>query len=165
MGIERVRIEAMFNAMGSGVKRTDDIIRQADHAETAVKLSRGKSSVYNFFDVSPKFGIVEKVFLSTQNEDMNFGTDAWMVLKPNHPFRILPVQIKSSDKGVCEFKNSSVYQRINELVIVLNTRKGRKHNLIVREFLGEYDRVVSKMFYLKDKRDSALDFILSKNNT
>lgn len=165
MGIERVRSEAMFKAIEQGLKRGDDIARFADHAEMVVKLSRGKSSVYNFFNLIPKFGIVDSAFLATQNEDMNFGTDVWINLKPNHPFKLLPVQIKSSEKGIVEFKNRPAFKRINGLVLVLNTRRDRKHNEVVREFLGEYDRVVSKMNYLKDANDPALDFILSKINT
>lgn len=165
MGIERVRSEAIFNAMNKGLKRADEILVYADRAEMRVKMSRGKSSVNNFFNLVPKLGIVDHAFLATQHEDLHLGTDAWISLRPNHPFKLLPIQIKSSDVGVQEFKNSNVFKRVGELVLVLNTRRDRKHNVIVREFLSEYDRVVSKMSYLKDSGDPILDFILSKNNT
>lgn len=165
MGVERLRSEAIFESLQKGVAHIDGESIYLDRTDGATKISRGKSSVYNFFNLVPKLGIVDYAFLSTKDEDMNYGTDAWISLKPNHPFRILPVQIKSSETGVINFKKSEVFNRINQLVLVLNTRKGRKNKEVVREFLTEYDRVVSKMSILKDRRDPALDFILYKNNT
>lgn len=156
--IEKERLDAMMDAYtNKGLKRADDLSREADKTERKITMSRGNNSVFVFMQISRKISIVDKLVPATKTEDMDFGTDLWVCLNRDQPVRMLPVQIKSSKPGVDEFKNSNVFKRQNGKIIVVNSHVKRKHDDVIEDFLKEYNRVIQKVVSNRQGNFSRLD--------
>lgn len=150
--IKTIRLNAMLDTYSAGHTSSDELMAAANAKEREETDKLGRRSVANFVEISSKIPEIDRLKDSSQREDTEWHTDKWVILKqPLHGRTMFPVEIKSSDTGVDEFKKSSDFKR-NQILIVINSRKGRKEADIIREFREELKRVGEKLRELDRRR-------------
>lgn len=150
--IRTIRLDAMLQALSDGRTSYEELSAAANAKEREETDRLGRRSVANFVEVSRKIPEIDRLKNGTDREDTEWHTDMWVILdKPLYGRVMFPVEIKSSDTGVSEFKKSSDFKR-NQILIVINSRKGRKEADIIREFREELKRVADRLKELNGRR-------------
>lgn len=114
------RLNAMLDAYSAGRTSTQEL-------EDAAKVVMRKITARIGFDSEKKFTKFalnsEKIKIlrkSSINDDAYKGIDNWVSFDEKLNLPTLPVQIKSSDDGVKEFRKTRRYKNLNEKIIVIN---------------------------------------------
>lgn len=146
--IKRARLNAMFSAMDNGATSSEDILAAAKIAEKKVAMRIGNRSEMHFQDYAIKYtgDVISSVKPSSEQENHN-KIDYWITVSNNKKFpllagKILPVQIKSHDEDLTQFKNSQEFRDNfgKKIVsILVKPKTGRKK--FRRRMLSELSRI------------------------
>jgi hypothetical protein len=119
----RARLDAMLSAHAAGLTSNEDLENAAYEAEKRQIERVGVKSERRFDRFCRESEmLVVRVRKGTPLEDVYDATDRWIVLAERYGLPELPVQIKSSFRGVREFKkNNNGYSKLAGLVIVVNS--------------------------------------------
>ncbi len=114
------RLNAMLDAYSAGRTSTQDLENAAGIAMHRIAARIGFRSEKRFKEFALNSEQIKSVMKSSINDDAYGGIDNWVSFNERLNLPTLPVQIKSSDSGVREFRKTKQYKNLNEMVIVIN---------------------------------------------
>ncbi|EKE12436.1 MAG: hypothetical protein ACD_13C00219G0006 [uncultured bacterium] len=114
------RLNAMLDAYSAGRTSTQELENAAGIAMRKIAAKTGFDSEKRFTKFALHSEQIKSVTKSSINDDAYKGIDNWVSFNERLNMPTLPVQIKSSDGGVREFRKTKQYKNLNEMVIVIN---------------------------------------------
>jgi hypothetical protein len=145
MNPERVllRQDLIFQGLHDGLS-SDQIDRILRHE--AKRYGNANEKKFKVLTTSCLDWVVESVEKPTRREDMDRGIDFWLNFKyhENYPWlkgTKLPVQVKSSETGVKEFRNDQKYLSLGKKVVVIYACEGISKTNFKKQFISELSRI------------------------
>lgn len=135
------RVQAMLDALSRGIRSPEGLLEAAEKANEKLTKEVGNRSEENFISFAFQTKEVEFARKASSKDDLQNGIDAWVEFKPYMNLSPLPVQVKSSKKGVDEFRKSEKYKLLNEMVIVINCGHRIGKRLFQKQFRLETKRI------------------------
>jgi len=127
--IDSIRHKALHNALVNGIKNDSVLTEIANRAEEDYTDKIGEESESRFIEYSKNIKFVKSVSDTHPLEDHLLSIDKWITFDKSLSLPDLPVQIKSSYRGVFVFKNGDsknfikpnwVYKHLSGLMVVVN---------------------------------------------
>lgn len=114
------RLNAMLDAYSAGRTSTQELENAAKVIMRKITARIGFDSEKRFTEFALNSEKIKTVRKSSINDDAYKGIDNWVSFDEKLNLPTLPVQIKSSDDGVKEFRKTRRYKNLNEKIIVIN---------------------------------------------
>lgn len=118
--VTRLREEAVKKAREEGVTEQEKLDWAAYDAERQFYYKVSRESEQRFRNFSKSHPEIKQIRDSSHEEDVVKGIDDWIEFEDSAHLPDLPVQIKSSFRGVFEFKKDRKFRERKDLIIVLN---------------------------------------------
>lgn len=115
-----VRLNAMLDAYSAGKTSTQELDNAAKIGMHKLAAKIGFDSEKRFTEFALKSEKIKSVRKSSINDDTYKGIDKWISFDEKLNLPTLPVQVKSSEFGVEEFRKTKQYKNMNEKIIVIN---------------------------------------------
>lgn len=116
--IRKARIDAILEALKEGIKDSEELIRRANKVEKQITDRRGTQTERRFKGYAKNIVIINSIRPSNNDEE-ELGIDFWIAVQGFK--KELPVQVKSSETGIENFRNSTKYIDLGKRIVVLNT--------------------------------------------
>lgn len=114
------RLNAMLDAYSAGRTSTQELENAAKVIMRKITARIGFDSEKRFTEFALNSEKIKTVRKSSINDDAYKGIDNWVSFDEKLNLPTLPVQIKSSDNGVEEFRKTRQYKNLDEKIIVIN---------------------------------------------
>lgn len=114
------RLNAMLDAYSAGRTSTQEMENAAKVIMRKITARIGFDSEKRFTEFALNSEKIKTVRKSSINDDAYKGIDEWVSFDEKLNLPTLPVQIKSSDDGVKEFRKTRQYKNLDEKIIVIN---------------------------------------------
>lgn len=114
------RLNAMLDAYSAGRTSTQELENAAKVIMRKITARIGFDSEKRFTEFALNSEKIKTVRKSSINDDAYKGIDNWVSFDEKLNLPTLPVQIKSSDDGVKEFRKTRQYKNLDEKIIVIN---------------------------------------------
>lgn len=119
---ENERLNAYFDLIRStdGKATNEELELAAKRSENVYIQKIGDRSEKKFMEFAKRVDNVKSVFISSYEDDVFNSIDMWVKFNDSLGLPNLPVQVKSSIRGVRDFRNENKYIKIKGLEIVIN---------------------------------------------
>ena len=114
------RLNAMLDAYSAGRTSTQELENAAKVVMRKITARIGLDSERRFTELALNSEKIKSVRKSSINDDAYKGIDEWVSFDEKLNLPTLPVQIKSSDSAVEEFRKTKQYKNLDEKIIVIN---------------------------------------------
>jgi len=122
--IKEARLNAIFDSYEAGERSPKNLLKAAKNAQKETAFKIGAESEMNFRKYASRLAVIKAVRHSSERADTKGKIDYWVTVdweKYTSLPIVLPVQIKSNDDQVRDFKNSDRYHKFQGKILVLNT--------------------------------------------
>jgi len=149
--IGRARLGAMLQAQSEGRTSNPELEQAAKRAENRITERTGHQSEKRFVEFASKSPIVKLVSSASALSDVYEGIDRWVQLVDGFRLPPLPVQIKSSFRGVELFMHGDPsqnkrpnysFEKLHGLILVINSGPSTNLGLFNSQMRKEIGRVV-----------------------
>lgn len=118
--ISEARLNFMLDAYSAGKTSPQELEAAARGITNRIAARVGKRAEDKFTEFALSLNKVKALRNASINDDVFQGIDKWISFNDELGIPTLPVQIKSSEKGVKEYKKTRQFKNLNEAVIVIN---------------------------------------------
>ena len=148
---KRARLRAMLQAQSEGKTTNEQLDHAAKQAENRITERTGNQSEKRFEEFALRSPMVKTFTKASALSDVFEGIDGWIKMVDGFKLPPLPVQIKSSFRGVELFKHgdptqgkkpNSSFERLHGLLLVINSGPTTNLNLFNSQIRREIGRVV-----------------------
>lgn len=118
--LSEARLNFMLDAYSAGKTSPQELEEAARGITNRITSKIGKKAEDKFTEFALRSDKIRSLRNASINDDVFQGIDKWVSFNDELGIPTLPVQIKSSEKGVKEYKSTRQFEKLNGAVIVIN---------------------------------------------